>query len=144
MSEPVMGSQGDVLGQRIVAVIIDGIINAVISLPIIFVLVLGILGAGGSEQVASLAGYITTPIMLVYYIVLEGLYGKTLGKMAMSIMVVKENGSECGWDGSLIRNVLRPVDALFGYLVGLITILASTDSQRVGDHAASTMVVKTE
>lgn len=137
-----MGTQGDVLGQRIVAVIIDGLLTGLAG-----GLIAGIgvsLMSSNPGQMSPLMSYIFTPLILLYYIVLEAMYGQTVGKMVINIMVVKKDGSECGWDGSLIRNILRPIDAFFGYLVGLITILASDDSQRIGDHAAKTLVVETE
>jgi uncharacterized RDD family membrane protein YckC len=41
-----------------------------------------------------------------------------------------------------IRGVLLIIDTLFWGLVGLITILCSRYRQRVGDHAAKTLVVR--
>jgi hypothetical protein len=41
----------------------------------------------------------------------------------------------------VIRNLLRPVDGLLGYIFGFIVAEASTYRQRIGDHAASTLVV---
>jgi uncharacterized RDD family membrane protein YckC len=140
-----MGTQGDVLGQRIVAFIIDGIVGTLASAILLIPFVMGVAAAGLGEEFASMAGVVTAPVIFLYFIVLEGMYGQTLGKKVMNLVVVKEDGSECGWDGSLIRNILRVVDALPTlYIVGLLAILLTDNSQRVGDLAASTLVVETE
>ena len=68
----------------------------------------------------------------------------TVGKMAMGLRVVKAaDGSPISWGESIIRNLLRIVDALpFFYILGMILIAVTAKKQRVGDLAASTIVVK--
>jgi uncharacterized RDD family membrane protein YckC len=34
--------------------------------------------------------------MFLYFIILEGIVGATIGKMALKMKVVKEDGSPCG------------------------------------------------
>lgn len=77
-----------------------------------------------------------------YYIVLEGLVGRTLGKMALGIRVVSQDGGRASWGAVVVRNLLRIVDGFFFYLVGLIVMLSTARKQRVGDLAARTMVVR--
>jgi len=82
-------------------------------------------------------------LFLLYFIVLEGMWGATVGKMVAKIKVVREDGSACGIGSAVIRNVLRIVDALpFFYLIGLILISRSHKKQRLGDSLAKTVVVK--
>ncbi len=81
-------------------------------------------------------------IGLAYYIVMEATRGATLGKMALGMRVVKVDGSPIGWSESIIRNLLRIVDGLFGYLVGAISIWTSPLCQRLGDRAAHTVVIR--
>lgn len=62
--------------------------------------------------------------------------------MVMDV-VVKADGSDCDYAASLVRNVLRVVDALPTlYIIGLVVIFFSDEGQRVGDIAASTVVVE--
>jgi uncharacterized RDD family membrane protein YckC len=77
-----------------------------------------------------------------YFIVLEATQGATLGKMALGLRVVKTNGAPITWADSLIRNLLRIIDGLFGYLVGAILIWSSPLKQRLGDRVAHTVVVR--
>lgn len=79
---------------------------------------------------------------LAYYIILEGTKGATLGKMICGIHVVHEDGTPCDIPSAIIRNLLRLVDGLFGYLVGAIIIWNFDKKQRLGDIVAKTVVVK--
>lgn len=68
--------------------------------------------------------------------------GRTLGKALFRLRAVGVDGSPLTFLQAAIRNVVRIIDALPGvYLVGIVSILATEKSQRVGDLAASTLVV---
>jgi uncharacterized RDD family membrane protein YckC len=77
-----------------------------------------------------------------YFIVMEAIWGATLGKMMLGLRVVKTDGSPLGWSQAVIRNLLRVIDGLFSYLVGAILIWDSPLRQRLGDRAAKTVVVR--
>jgi len=79
-------------------------------------------------------------VSLLYYILMEGVLGATLGKLVMGIGVERRGGGPAGMAASLIRNVLRLVDGIGGYLVGLVVALTSPLRQRIGDRAAGTVV----
>ncbi len=69
-------------------------------------------------------------------------HGATPGKKAMGLRVMNSNGTPVGWSGSVIRNLVRAVDALPGcYLLGFLSVYFSTRFQRLGDLAAGTIVV---
>jgi len=82
-------------------------------------------------------------VMFLYFVLLEGLGGATVGKRLMRLRVVDVNGGRAGLIRSLIRNVLRVVDGLptMG-LVGAILIVVTPDRTRVGDLVAGTRVVR--
>jgi uncharacterized RDD family membrane protein YckC len=81
----------------------------------------------------------------IYFVVFEALRGRTLGKRAMGIRVLAENGRPIGWRAAALRNLLRAADALpTGYLVGLIAMSMSSRFQRLGDLAAGTLVIVPE
>ena len=55
----------------------------------------------------------------------------------------RESGAPVTFASSAVRNVLRIVDILPGsYIVGIVSILVSSRNQRLGDHAAGTLVVR--
>ena len=80
-------------------------------------------------------------VVVVYFVALEGLFGATLGKLLVGLRVVTTGGGRPGWRAILIRNLLRPVDALpFLNAVGVVSIWTSPLAQRVGDRLANTLV----
>jgi uncharacterized RDD family membrane protein YckC len=121
------------------ALIIDSIIIGV---------VFGIVGAifglfSQNAQSASGVVYLLLGILAFgYFIVMEAMWGATLGKMLLRLRVVKTDGSPISWSESVIRNLLRIIDGLFDYLVGAILIWTSPLRQRLGDRAAKTVVVR--
>ena len=69
--------------------------------------------------------------------------GRSVGKGAMGLRVVRRSGMPIDLRNSVIRNVVRIADMLPGnYLVGLIAILISPSGERLGDHAAGTIVIR--
>jgi uncharacterized RDD family membrane protein YckC len=81
-------------------------------------------------------------IGIVYFTLMEGLFGASIGKFVTGIRVVKEDGTRADVGAALIRNTLRVVDVLpFFYLLGAILIWTSPTKQRLGDRVAKTVVV---
>ena len=78
-----------------------------------------------------------------YPVLFEVLWqGATPGKRALGLKVVHDDGTPVGWPASLVRNLLRAVDFLpLFYGLGIISLLFSTESRRLGDHVAGTLVV---
>lgn len=90
---------------------------------------------------AALAIGITAAVLLAYYVFAEALAGATLGKTAIGIRVVNASDSgRLGLRQAFLRNLLRLVDSLAGYLVGAIVIMVTNRRQRLGDLAAGTIV----
>ncbi|HID19610.1 MAG TPA: RDD family protein [Methanophagales archaeon] len=140
------------VGSRIVAIIIDQIILAIVSFIIalpfgIWAWMFSFMGDATSPFAprgtffASLT-VLNVLLWIVYFTYFEGTSGQTLGKKIMSIKVIKENGDQPTFSDALIRTILRIIDGIAFYLVGLIVILVSEKKQRIGDMAAGTIVVK--
>ena len=69
--------------------------------------------------------------------------GRTPGKRAAGVRVVMDGGEPVGLRASLIRNIIRLVEGfMFWYLPAMISVLVSRDNQRLGDHAAGTLVIR--
>lgn len=80
-------------------------------------------------------------VIFLYFIVMEALFGWTLGKLALGLEVVREDGSPCGLIPSLIRNIFRLVDWLpVCYVLGAFFMWTSPLKQRLGDRLAHTIV----
>lgn len=99
----------------------------------------------------ALVGDAGTGLLMLCAFLLEWLYpvafelgfgGRTLGKAALGLVVVMEDGTPVSASASLLRNLLRFADLLpMGYLVGLISMTVDPSFRRLGDLAAGTVVV---
>ena len=96
---------------------------------------------------AGLAGQVLSQFILSfgYGSICELLFnGQTLGKRVLGIRVMDERGLRLRPSQVIIRNLLRIVDMLpMFYAVGGAFCLFSRRSQRLGDLAAGTVVVRT-
>jgi len=97
-----------------------------------------------TNALAGLGPTLTALIVLIYFTLLLGAYGQTVGMMALKIKVVKEDGSKIGYVDALVRSLLLIIDAIpfiIPFLLGAILIWTSDKRQRIGDRAAHTVVV---
>jgi len=88
-----------------------------------------------------LAAYVVT---VGYGISLEWFWrGQTLGKRILRLRVMDEQGLRVKFSQIVVRNLLRAVDSLpVFYLVGGMACFIHRHGQRLGDIAASTVVVR--
>ncbi len=131
-----------VTGRRILATFVDTIVlGAVFTL--LATLLSGSSTSSGNFSIGVFPTFGFFVLAMVYYIVLEGYTGQTLGKKLLGIKVIREDTEAVpGVGAATIRSLLRLVDGLFGYLVAFIAVLASRKNQRLGDMAARTLVVR--
>ena len=81
-------------------------------------------------------------VTIAYFVLLEVLFGQTVGKAIVGLKVTDLAGGPIGWRPALIRNVLRVIDWFPGfYLLGALVARFSRRRQRLGDHLAGTIVV---
>jgi uncharacterized RDD family membrane protein YckC len=83
--------------------------------------------------------------LLTYHLFFElVMNGQSIGKKAMNIKVIGEDGGRPALHQYLIRWLTRPFDFYFFGLVGLLSVALSKKNQRLGDMAAGTLVIKTK
>ena len=132
-------------GSRFVAALMDYII--------IFILLFGVTWlfsqAQGSNRFATpfyppLYYVVVFLITWGYHLIFELVWnGQTPGKRRAGIRVIQANGLPVTVSGILIRNIVRLFDFLpLGYGVGLIMLFATKRTQRLGDLAARTAVIR--
>ena len=136
---------------RFVAQLVD-----VVILGVVFWL-LGFTGAGTITIDASTAQVTISPffgvlilidiiIAFLYFTLLEGRNGQTVGKMVVKIKVVrKEDNSSISYGAAATRTILRIIDLvpfIAPYLLAVVLIWSSEDKQRLGDRVAHTVVVQ--
>lgn len=95
---------------------------------------------GDSSGAGFLAGAVLLPAL--YTPLAEVRYGRTLGKRLAGLVVTKADGTPCTTGAAVVRNLVRPVDLLLFYGVGLVAVFVTDRGQRLGDLAAGTVVVR--
>jgi uncharacterized RDD family membrane protein YckC len=131
-------------GTRCVAAMIDYFILIIILIVVTLLFANALRGgSAGSWGIAALA-LIQFCIVTFYHLFFEFLWnGQTPGKRWIGIRVIQSNGLPLTTSGAIIRNLLRLFDFLpVLYGVGLIALFATKNTQRLGDLAAKTIVVR--
>ena len=131
------------VGSRFAASLLD----VVVQLGAIFALaIVTSAGANFLNNGFVLAVYLVAVflILFAYDIALETWNrGRSIGKLAAGLRVVRAGGEPEGFLTAAVRNFLRVVDFLPAfYVVGVISILVTSRNQRLGDLAAGTLVVR--
>ncbi len=96
------------------------------------------------EDYPTVKAVLFVVIYLAYFVVLEALWSRTLGKFFQGLVVRKLDGSPCGLKAALIRGLLRVIEVnplLLGGLPAGIAIITTERKQRIGDLLAGTVVV---
>lgn len=136
--------------ERVLARFVDLIVWLVISVcahaaldePLIY---------GGTGAKWWIAGVIALVVIATYEVVMPVLFGATIGKLAMGLDVVSEDGTEIAQENALIRVAPALLAAIpfFGlYAAGAVAaisipvMLADRRSQAIWDKLAHTVVVR--
>lgn len=136
-SEPgVGGTEQEIIFQRILAFGIDSVITVTLGAVITALL------AAFFDTSMSAFTALAVLVYFGYFIGFEAWTGQTPGKQAMGIIVVRPDGTTISPTQSAIRNLLRVVDGLGIYLVGLVVMLITRKRQRIGDIASDTVVLE--
>ncbi len=127
------------IGERILAYLIDLLIFMAYFIAVIFIL--GALDIDIGDQWAFWLILGMPPFL--YFLLWETFWdGKTPGKAAMKLKVVRLDGSRPAFSNYLIRWLLRLLDISLAFGgVAVVTILLSGRGQRLGDMAAGTTVI---
>ncbi len=129
------------LGSRMIALIVDLLIQVAL-----LVLVSLAFSAADGHGTGIVIAYLIVGFTIVwgYFPLFEGLWnGRTPGKRAESLRVVRADGRPVTFAAVLVRNLVRFVDAIPGtYAVGAVAVLLTRRSQRLGDLAAGTIVIR--
>ncbi len=128
-------------GQRAAAWAIDAVIQAVVAALVVAV----------ATAASTVVGGLSTGVMMLGLFALQWLYGvffelvlagRTPGKVALELRVVRTDGSAARFPDLLLRNLVRAADFLpVGFAVGVLVMAADSRLRRLGDLVAGTVVI---
>jgi uncharacterized RDD family membrane protein YckC len=138
---PVNEEETRVTARRVIQYIIDYAITAAVASVILWALDRG---TGAANALLVLVGAVLAAAWYFWYWVYRPYHanGQSFGMQLLGLRVISKDGGRASMGQLLIRGILLIVDTFAWGLVGLITILCSRYRQRVGDHAARTLVVR--
>jgi uncharacterized RDD family membrane protein YckC len=128
------------LGSRMIAWLVDSLIQLAIVVPIL----IGV-GTGDVSHMVEIVVIYAVFFLIVwaYYPLFEFFWqGRTPGKRAQRLRVVRTDGQPAGGAAILVRNLVRIVDVILLPFLAVISMLVTARAQRLGDLAAGTMVVR--
>ena len=136
------------IGSRFVAALVDTLLIVILQVLIIGTLSLIIFKSGLETDamgpwLTAIFGLISFLFLWGYYIFFEMLWnGQSPGKRWLGLRVIRIDGTPISITESLIRNLVRIVDLLpTAYGFGVVTMFINSQSRRLGDLAAGTLVV---
>jgi uncharacterized RDD family membrane protein YckC len=134
------------LGSRLVAQILDNLVA--LPLTLIAILLYGaiasvfVTSAEGAGFAGAGAGFFAGFVYFGYFFVAEVVTGgKTPGKSAMGLRVIRVDGSAADFGALAVRNVIRVVDVVV-VLIGIVIMFFQPQTRRLGDLGAGTIVVR--
>jgi uncharacterized RDD family membrane protein YckC len=132
------------LPSRALALGLDVLVQAAALITLLFAV--GALIAGGEEAFADALGLVLVVAVLVGYpVTAETLTrGRTLGKLALGLRVVRDDGGPIGFRHALARGLFAVFPDIWasGGTAALITSALNGRGKRLGDIVAGTVVVQ--
>jgi uncharacterized RDD family membrane protein YckC len=133
------------LASRLLAALLDGLIQFMILFALMFLV--GAFGGGGSPAALAALGVVAfVTAGLGYPVLCETLMrGRTPGKMALGLRVVRDDAGPIGFRQAFVRGLIgfiveRP--GITFYSAAVIASLANESGKRLGDIFAGTVVIQ--
>ncbi|MBK8804191.1 MAG: RDD family protein [Fibrobacteres bacterium] len=118
------------------------LIDQCVVLGLIFVLAVFLVSNDAGQGVFLLTLFF---LWWGYPIVWESFGGRTPGKRALKLRVVRVDGQPIGWKEAFLRGLMLTADFLpFLFMTGLVSMLFTPGFRRLGDLAAGTLVIQDE
>ncbi len=138
---PVNETETRVTGRRVVQYIIDYTITGIVAAFIMWVFDRG---SGATNAALLLIGAVLVAAWYFWYWVYRPYRanGRSFGMQILGLRIISLDGGRASMMQLFIRAILLIIDTLVWGLVGFLTIIFSRYRQRVGDHAAKTLVVR--
>ncbi len=139
------------LGSRFLAVAVDALAQGAILIAFFVAAAFATPALVRVLPSKYLAGVELAILVIVLFVVIFGWFvlfeiwwsGRTPGKRALGLRVVRDGGFPVDAGAAVIRNLVRLVELIFGfYALSAVSALLSRENKRLGDFAAGTIVVR--
>jgi uncharacterized RDD family membrane protein YckC len=140
------------LGSRFLALVVDMLAQFAIALALLIAFSfaapgLSRLPLAGKNVTAWLIAFAILLLFMIFFgwfIIFETWWsGRTPGKRALGLRVVRDGGFPLDAGAAIIRNLVRIAELGLGfYTISAISALVSKENKRLGDFAAGTLVVR--
>jgi uncharacterized RDD family membrane protein YckC len=142
------------LGSRVLALLVDLLVQVALYLLLITITMVA-LAAIAATGLADLALF-EAVLIVIGVLVLIGYptalltltRGRTVGKLAVGLRVVRDDGGPIGFRHALTRTLVgvavefpAVVVPFGGWIISMVSMMSSRLSKRLGDHAAGTFVI---
>lgn len=133
------------IGSRTAAVIIDTLVQGLFLLVLVIAIIMMVVYSPDFWE--QYYGWVVGVSLLIYALITYGYFivmelstnGQTLGKKLMHLRTIRSNGQPITLKHSAIRNLFRVFIDMLG--IGAILIFFTKQHKRLGDLAASTIVI---
>lgn len=97
---------------------------------------------GVEKDLYSIVDLMETIVGFIYYIVLTVKYGQTLGKMAVGIQVITQEGEPLTWGKVIYREIIGKIVSCLVLFIGYLAVAFDSKKRAWHDRMARTYVVK--
>jgi uncharacterized RDD family membrane protein YckC len=133
------------VGERILAYGADLLIKIAytVVIYILFTQIMNVKEMSDNNNILFIATVCLFSLPVIFYTLMSEtlMEGQTFGKRLLKIRVVKIDGYQAGFIDFLIRWIFYLVDINMGFVPGLVTMIITKHTQRLGDLAAGTAVI---
>lgn len=132
------------IGERMLAYGVDLLIKIayIVILLLIFTKLLNINFTLKFEEPVMILYLLSGLPLMFYSLICEStMEGQTFGKKLLKIKVVKIDGYQAGFLDYFIRWIFALVDIQMGFIPGVISMVSTKHTRRIGDLAAGTAVI---
>lgn len=140
------------LGSRFLALVVDMLAQFAITIALLLAFGFAaptlsrvpLIGRNVTAWLIAFGVVLFFTIFFGWFIVFEAWWsGRTPGKRALGLRVVRDGGFPLDAGAAIIRNLVRIAEFVLGfYAISAISALISKENKRLGDFAAGTLVVR--
>lgn len=123
------------IGSRFIAALLDHLVLAGVFVMLVVLQAFEL----GAPQILGTAALL---LYAAWFVVPEAIAGRTLGKAAVDLRVIRDDGQALDLRGALVRNLVRIAYVLPPvYVLEILLVALDPRSRRLGDILAGTVVI---